>query len=154
MSRPTPRRLVYSSLLGVILLSASSALFVNCTGNDHANAPTGECAPRGRHRHPHPPLADAGVGTAPNIIYCSGAVDCTNSAYFPVCGDYDTATCIAPNSPPSAPKECIFRVAEDTGCFCLERDIRACTISGSTQGIQHCVATGSWATGWGGCGST
>ncbi len=158
MGRSTPRRLVYGSLLGVILLSGSSALFVNCTPTDHTNSPTTDCRPSNDHEHHHPPPhLDAGLGTAPNYISCSGTADCNNSAYFPTCGNFDNVECIAPNTPSGAPKQCVFSVDPTAGCFCIERDIRNCSLGGGgtgggTQGIQHCVATGGWATGWGGCG--
>ncbi len=152
MTRPRPRRLVFTSLFGLTLLAASSALFVNCTPTDHANAPTADCRKPGGHHGPRRhPRTDTSDGGPPNIIYCRGDVDCADSEWFPVCGDYDMATCIAPNTPPYALKECIFRVSEDTGCFCLERDIRACTTTSNTAGIQHCEATGAWSTGWGTC---
>jgi hypothetical protein len=134
-------------------------MFVNCTPTDHANSPSADCREHDEHHehheHHHHPRGD--VGTAPNVIYCSGISDCELSIYYPTCGDPDMITCVAPNSPPGAPKECVYRVSEDAGCFCLERDLRACTIGsggsgGGSQGVQHCVATGGWATGWGGCG--
>jgi len=159
-SRSTSRRLAYTSFLGVILVSGSSALFVNCTPTDHANSPPVECRDahehhEHEHHHPHP---DGGLGTAPNVIYCTTVSNCTDSAYYPICGDADMVTCVAPNTPPGANKECIYRVSEDVGCFCLERDIRACGSGGGTgggsQGIQHCLATGGWTTGWGGCGGS
>ena len=162
MSRSTSRRLASTSFLVLILLSGSGALFVNCTPNDHAKSPPVECGEdhehheHHEHHHHHP---DGGaLGTAPNVIYCTTLSNCTDSVYFPTCGDSSMVTCIAPNSPPGAPKECVYRVSEDAGCFCLERDISACGSGGGTgggsQGIQHCLATGGWTTGWGGCGGT
>ncbi len=154
MIRSRPRRLVFTSLFGIGVLAGTSALFVNCTPTDHANSPTADCRKPGTHHEHHRRRTDTGDAGLREIIYCRGDIDCSESPDFPVCGDYDMATCVAPNSPPAAPKECIFRVSEDVGCFCLESDIRACTTTGNTAGIQHCVATDTWATGWGGCGST
>src|SRR4051812_29855932 len=111
------RRLVFSSVFGLASIAATSALFVNCTSGDHANAPSADCGkPRGHHEHHQRRAMAASDNDLQAVVYCRGDIDCANSPDFPVCGDYDMATCVAPNSPPGAPKECIFRVSEESGC--------------------------------------
>ncbi len=153
MTKLSQRRAVYGSLLGVILLATCAVCFVDCASGEHANDPSGSCKPppRGHHKHhPHPPR-DTSDGGPPDYISCRGTDDCDNSEWYPECADPNYITCVAPASAPTQ-RECIFRVTDqDTGCFCLERDIRSCGLGGG-QGIQHCLKTGTDETAWGGCG--
>jgi hypothetical protein len=143
MSNPMSRRVVYSSLAGIAVLAVSSFFFINCASQGPAKSADGHW-----HRH-HPRPVGTTDGGAPDYINCRGTVDCQESDWYPECGDYYNVTCIPPSL--GAESECIFRVSTDTGCFCLERDIRNCSVSGDA-GIQRCVALGGGATGWGCCG--
>jgi len=150
MSKVTTRRLMYTSLTGLVLLAISSACFVNCATTEHAVSPVASCPTPVHHPAPHPVNPDT---TPPNYITCSGTLDCQNSAWFPECGDYDNLTCVAPAV--GQPKQCLFRLVDQGGCFCLERDIRNCTMgTGGTggAGIQRCVKVATDTTSWGGCG--
>jgi hypothetical protein len=157
MSKVTTRRLMYRGLTGLVLLAISSACFVNCASGEHAaNAvaspavsPAASCPTSG---HPAPPRVHPDTNP-PNYITCTGTVDCENSVWFPECGNFDNITCVAPAV--GQPKQCLFRLLDQGGCFCLERDIRNCTMgTGGTggAGIQRCVKLATETTNWGGCG--
>jgi hypothetical protein len=144
MSRVSEQRAVYTSLLGLFVVAITSFCFVNCGGGaEHANSPGHH------HGHQHPPHMTTDGGPPPNYITCRGTEDCLESSWYPECADPDAVTCIAP--PGTATQECIFRQAYDTGCFCVERDIRNCQV-GIDAGVQHCMDMGGGTTGWGGCG--
>jgi hypothetical protein len=155
MSKMTSRRVLYSTLTGLALLAISSACFINCAPGEHAASPSANCPTPGDH-HPHqrPPLS-ADDTTPPNYITCTGTIDCENSPWFPECGNYDNITCVAPAV--GQPKQCLIRLVDQGGCFCVERDIRSCTMgTGGTggAGIQHCLKLATDTTNWGGCGGT
>ncbi len=151
MSKVTSRRVAYTGLIGLVLLAISSGCFINCASGEHVASPVASCAPPGSHHPaPHPVHPDT---NPPNYITCSGTLDCQDSSWFPECGDYDNLTCVAPAV--GQPRQCLFRLVDQAGCFCLERDIRNCTMgSGGTggAGIQRCVKLATDTTNWGGCG--
>jgi hypothetical protein len=144
MDTARPRRLVFTSLVGLRLLGVASFLLINCASGEQTAH-----SPHGPHKHhPRPPRSGTDGGP-PDYIECRSIGDCQESDWFPECGDYDNVTCVAPSG--SAAQECIFRVVDEPGCFCLERDIRNCG-AGIDAGIQRCVDLGGGETGWGGCG--
>lgn len=155
MDKATLRRIVYSTLTGLALLGMSSACFINCAPGEHVASPAANCpTPHEHHEHhrPPPPPEDT---SAPYYVTCTGISDCQDSVWFPECGDFDNVTCVAPGS--GQTKQCLYRLVDLTGCFCLERDIRNCTIGGGGTGgvgVQHCLKLGTDNTGWGGCGGS
>ena len=152
MSKLASRRVAYAGLTGWVLLAISSICF-NCAPGEHATSPGATCPKPGEHHDHHRPKPPEDGTSPPNYITCSGSFDCVNSSWFPECGDYDNVTCVAPAV--GQTKQCLFRLVDQGGCFCLERDIRNCTMgSGGTggAGIQRCVKVATDTTSWGGCG--
>jgi len=150
------RRVLYSTLTGLALLAISSVCFIDCAPGEHAASPVADCpTPGNHHEHKRPPPHTADT-TAPYYITCTGTTDCENSSWYPECANFDNITCVAPGS--GQTKQCLFRLVDQAGCFCIERDIRNCTIGGGgtsgTTGVQHCVKLGTDTTNWGGCGGT
>jgi hypothetical protein len=155
MDKATSRRVVYSTLTGLALLSISGACFINCAPGEHVASPAANCPTPGEHHEHHRPPPHPEDTSAPYYITCTSVSDCENSSWFPVCGDYGNITCVAPAS--GQPKQCLIRLVNQTGCFCTERDIRNCTIGGGGTGgvgVQHCVTVGTDLTNWGGCGGS
>jgi hypothetical protein len=153
MTKMTTRRVLYSTLTGLALLAISSGCFINCAPGEHATSPVANCPTPGEHHPHHRPPPHPEDTTPPNYITCTGTTDCEDSPWFPECGDFDNITCVAPAV--GQPKQCLFRLVDQGGCFCLERDIRNCTMgSGGTggAGIQRCVKVATDTTSWGGCG--
>jgi hypothetical protein len=150
MIKMTSRRALYSTLTGLALLAISVACFVNCATTEHVAGRVASCPAPGHHPTPHPVHPDT---DPPDYITCTGTTDCEDSPWFPECGDFDNITCVAPAV--GQPKQCLFRLVDQAGCFCLERDIRNCTIGGGGTGgagIQRCTKVATDTTTWGGCG--
>jgi hypothetical protein len=150
MSKVTSRKVAYTGLLGLILLAISGGCFINCAPGEHVASPAASCPTSGRTPTPRPVHPDT---TPPNYITCSGTGDCLGSPWYPECADSDNVTCVAPAF--GQPRQCLFRLVDQAGCFCLERDIRNCTMgTGGTggAGIQRCVKVATDTTSWGGCG--
>lgn len=66
-------------------------------------------------------------------VACSGSGDCATSA--PLCANPASATCLL-----TTPRECAWSLAISASCLCLEHDIRLCTLSGGTPGVQVCTS--------------
>lgn len=75
-------------------------------------------------------------------ISCTTSAICAAATNFPACGDPYSFFC------QSVAHECMYRIKNDPNCLCLEKDIRACTMSGGGAGIQTCVTNASKNTTW------
>jgi hypothetical protein len=66
-------------------------------------------------------------------VACTGVIDCQTN--IPLCAQATSATCLT-----GPPKECVWKLAISSSCPCMEHDVRLCTQTNGSPGVQICTA--------------